>query len=56
MASIVWLADAENELDFGIADEDFKVTEVEEKRWHDDIMAHVHVSGQVAPAAAGIIR
>ena len=39
-----------------ITDEDFDAAAAEEKRRRHDVMAHVHVFGQVAPAAAGIIH
>lgn len=39
-----------------ITDEEFEAAAVEEKRRRHDVMAHVHVFGQVAPAAAGIIH
>ena len=39
-----------------ITDEEFEAAAVEEKRRRHDVMAHVHVFGQVAPAAAGVIH
>lgn len=39
-----------------ITDEEIAAVAVEEKRRRHDVMAHVHVFGQVAPAAAGIIH
>lgn len=39
-----------------IKDVEFLAAEMEEKRRRHDVMAHVHVFGAVAPAAAGIIH
>ncbi|KAL8790974.1 MAG: hypothetical protein Q9195_006119 [Heterodermia aff. obscurata] len=39
-----------------ITDDEFEAAAAEEKRRRHDVMAHVHVFGQVAPAAAGIIH
>ena len=39
-----------------IRDEEFDAAAEEEKRRRHDVMAHVHVFGQAAPAAAGIIH
>lgn len=39
-----------------IKDEEFQAAAEEEKRRRHDVMAHVHVFGQAAPAAAGIIH
>lgn len=66
----IWLAEAQKELGLAIADdaiaqmkanveikdEEFAMAAEEEKRRRHDVMAHVHVFGQVAPAAAGIIH
>lgn len=66
-----WLTEAEEELWPGgitdeaitqmrehirIQDEDFELVEAEEKRRRHDVMPHVHVFGQVAPRAAGVIH
>ena len=39
-----------------ITDEEFEAAAAEEKRRRHDVMAHVHVFGQTAPAAASIIH
>ncbi len=39
-----------------IKDEEFEAAAEEERRRRHDVMAHVHVFGQAAPAAAGIIH
>lgn len=39
-----------------LTDADFEAARIEEKKRRHDVMAHVHVFGTAAPAAAGIIH
>ena len=66
----IWLAESQRELGLDIseeaiaqmkahavmADEDFQIAAVEEKRRRHDVMAHVHAFCLAAPAAAGRIH